>query len=218
MTEALPPAPDISEMVAVHQVLRSSLDAAPALVASTRNDPDRRALVSDYYANVLAFLEVHHEGEELLVFPRLAERAPSSVSLIERMTDQHHDIVGRLEASKTAVTVWSESGDVAAATAAETLVDLGRTLSVHLDQEEAEVLPLAGQYLSVEEWGELPGHAMANFSGDKVWLILGLIRENFTQPQRDTMLAHMPPPARTMWETMGEGAFAATMAEVRRTP
>ena len=50
----------------------------------------------------------------------------------------------------------------------------------HLDREEAEILPLAGEHLTVEEWGMLPGHSMGNFSGDKIWLIIGLIRENFT--------------------------------------
>ena len=61
------------------------------------------------------------------------------------------------------------------------------------------MLPLAAEHLSVEEWGALPGHGMADFDGDKIWLILGLIRERMTDDQRAAMMAHMPPPALEMW-------------------
>jgi hypothetical protein len=211
------PRPDTSDMTAVHQVFRSSLAAAPALVASSRGDEARRALIADYYANLLAFLEVHHDGEEQLVFPPLSERAPQSRDLVARMAAQHADVVRVLEDAKVAQAAWVREGDDAAVPAADALVTLADVLEVHLDEEEAEILPLAEEYLSMEEWGALPGHGMANFTGDKVWLILGLIRENFTAAQRDAMLEHMPPPARAMWETMGESSFAAMIADVRQT-
>jgi hypothetical protein len=204
-------------MAAVHQVFRSSLAAAPAFVASTRGNDARRALIADYYDNLLAFLEVHHHGEELLVFPYLTERAPQAQELITRMADQHQEVLGVLDQSRQALAEWSRRGDVAAVAAAESLVSLGSVLQLHLDEEEVEILPLAGEHLSIEEWGALPGHGMANFTGDKVWLILGLIRENFTPAQRDAMLEHMPPPARAMWEEMGESSFTTMIAEVRRT-
>ena len=82
--------------------------------------------------------------------------------------------------------------------------------------EEAEIVPLAGDHVTVEEWGMLPAHGFANFTGDKVWLILGLIRENFTDEQRAIMLAQMPPPAVEMWQSMGEASFDQMMAEVRQ--
>jgi Hemerythrin HHE cation binding domain len=210
--------PDTSDMTAVHQVFRSSLASAPELVASSRGDDARRAVIADYYANLLAFLEVHHQGEDQLVFPVLMERSPNSQALVSRMARQHRDVHTRLAESKEAVTLWSKGGDDEAADrAADTLAGLGEALTTHLDEEEAEILPLAGEYLSMEEWAALPGHGMANFNGDKVWLILGLIRENFTPVQRDDMLEHMPPPARDMWETMGESAYQAMITEVRQT-
>jgi hypothetical protein len=76
------------------------------------------------------------------------------------------------------------------------------------------VLPLCGENLSLEEWGALPGHALGSFTGDKVWLILGLIRDQMSQAQRDEMLAHMPPPAVDMWTSMGEQAYKNLVAEV----
>lgn len=217
MTERGAPQPDTSDMAAVHQVFRTALASAPALVASTRGDEARRALIADYYANLLAFLEVHHEGEEMLVFSYLTQRAPQCQELVSRMGSQHAEAMAMLEEAEAALTVWFERGDEAAVKAADALVSLGVVLQDHLDEEEAEVLPLAGEFLSLEEWGALPGHGMANFSGDKIWLILGLIRENFTPAQRHAMLENMPPPARAMWETVGEAAFGELIAQVRQT-
>jgi len=217
MTDLELPRPDTGDMVAVHQVFRSSLASAPALVGSARGEDARRALIADYFANILAFLEVHHEGEEQLVFPLLTERAPQCQALLARMATQHTDVVGTLDETKDVLTRWSKEGDDAADDTARSLQALGAALSTHLDEEEAEILPLAQEYLSLEEWGALPGHGMANFTGDKVWLILGLIRENFTPQQSAAMLEHMPLPALAMWQTMGESAFEAMIADVRQT-
>ena len=61
----------------------------------------------------------------------------------------------------------------------------------------------------------MPSRArLAGYQGDKVWLILGLIRQRMTQGQRGAMLAHMPPPARDMWTSFGEHAFNDYSAQV----
>jgi len=206
---------DTSDMLAVHQVFRSSFDAAPELFGSVDGDAGRRELVTDYYANVLAFLEVHHQAEDALVFPLVAERAPEQAPLIERMRRQHDQVVALLETAHDRLTSWSDGGDGSEVVAA--LGSLGDDLGPHLDDEEEHLLPVAGRHLSAEEWGALPGHGMAHFTGDKVWLILGLIREGMTDTQRREMLASMPPPAVEMWQSMGEAAFTEMIAEVRRT-
>ena len=112
-----------------------------------------------------------------------------------------------LEEAQTLLQAWP-TGDAAAQRAAQDgLEALHAQLVDHLDQEEAKVLPLAAEHLSAAEWGALPGHGMANFHGDKIWLILGLIRERMTDTQRAAMLEHLPPPALDMWSGFGEQAF-----------
>jgi iron-sulfur cluster repair protein YtfE (RIC family) len=212
-----PVRPDTSEMAAVHKVFRSSLNSAPHFIASTTGDDARRALVADYYANVLSFLEVHHDGEEELLFPLLAERAPEHKDRIDLALSQHHKALDALATSRVALAAWHENGDSEAADLERSLDALDGVLSAHLDMEESEIVPLAGDHVTVEEWGMLPAHGFANFKGDKIWLILGLIRENFTDEQRAVMLAHMPPPAVQMWETMGEASFDQMIGEVRQT-
>jgi iron-sulfur cluster repair protein YtfE (RIC family) len=202
------PRPDTTDMYAVHGVFRDALGAAPTLVGGIApDDAERVALIANYYENVLSFLESHHDGEEHLVFPLLRERCPENDALIGHMNDQHHEALALLQETRAALAAWP-GGDAAAQAAAQERLDaLGSHLCEHLDEEEAKVLPLAAQYLSMEEWGALPGHGMANFHGDKIWLILGLIRERQTDQQRAAMVAHMPPPALDMWTGFGEQAF-----------
>ena len=217
MTQSSAARPDVSDMPAVHKVFRTSLAQGPELVSSAAGNDARRALIADYYGNVMAFLESHHHGEEEIVFPLLIERAPAQKAIVEKGETEHASVVGLMDAVKNNLSAWNAGGDSNSADVVRSLEALNAGLIPHLDYEEDEILPLAESNMTVEEWGELPGHAMGSFQGDKIWLIMGLIRENFSQSQRDQMLARMPPPAVQMWETMGESSYKTMIAEVRQT-
>jgi hypothetical protein len=208
---------DTSDMAAVHRVFRSSLASAPDFVASAAGSDERRALIASYYVNLIAFLEAHHEGEEILVFPLLSERAVDDRAMVVETTRQHAEVVGLMESVRSSMGEWESAGDAKAEAAVASLRSLDAVLIPHLDDEESIIVPLASRHLTPQEWGQLPGHAMGTFGGDKIWLIIGLIRENFTEAQRAMMLEKMPPPARQMWESMGETAFTSLIAQVRQT-
>jgi hypothetical protein len=212
------PRPDTTDMLAVHHVFRDSLAEAPELVGAVAGgDTGRAAVVGTYYDNVLKFLHVHHEGEDDLVWPPLLERAVERAELVQRIAAQHGDVVDLVARAEAALTGWTAAPDAASGAALVTaLGDLRTELVLHLDEEEQHVLPLAAEHLSVEEWGGLPAHGMSHFAGDKLWLILGLLRAHMSQQQRDEMLAHMPPPAAQFWTNVGEGLYTGFMTELRR--
>jgi len=212
---AIPPA-DTSDMAPVHKVFRESLASATQFVPSTAGDDARRAMIANYYANLIDFLRVHHDGEEALVFPLLIERAPAELAILDKAAADHRTVVNLMATVCDELEIWETKGDDGGQGVLDALRALQVTLIAHLDEEEAEAIPLAAAHMDAEEWGQLPGYAMGHFQGDKIWLIMGLIRENFTQQQRDTMLAHMPAPAREMWETMGERSFNELIAKVRQ--
>ena len=162
------------------------------------------------------FLEAHHEGEEVIVFPRLRERCPDEGALLDSLESEHEEALSLLGEARSSLAAWPGSGGDAAAQAAvvDSLEALRSQLVAHLDEEEARALPLCAENIVAEEWGQLPGHALAGYQGDKVWLILGFIRQRMTDEQRARMLAHMPPPARDMWTGFGENAFNELSAEV----
>ena len=211
------PRPDTSDMAAVHKVFRFAVASAPDLVGSAAGDDARRALIANYYDNVVAFLGAHHLGEDELVYPLLIERVPDQRAVLDLGERQHEDVLPLKDVVRASVESWRVQGDSQAPQVLRSMEALDTLLTPHLDYEEAEVVPLAAEYLTAEEWGALPGHALGTFDGDKIWLIMGLIRENFTQDQRDTMLEHLPPPALQMWETMGEASFGEKIAQVRQT-
>jgi hemerythrin-like domain-containing protein len=210
--------PDTTDMVAVHRVFRESLGIAPQLIGSVPGDDvERVAAVAGYYSEILAFLHVHHEGEDALLWPRLAQRCPADADLIRRIAGQHEGVLTALQTAETHLDAWrAEPTMDNAATLASALITLAVGLGAHLDEEERVILPLAADHLTSEEWGQLPAHAMQNFRGERIWLVMGLIREQMTDAQRAAMDAHMPPPVREFWVNAGEPQFARFIAEIRR--
>lgn len=207
--------PDTSEMVAMHRVFRDALGAADALITPVpAEDFARTATVANFYANVLALLAVHHQGEEELLLPLLRERCPDSLAEIDRVGSQHQGVEELLPAAQTALVAWTAGDDGSGPAAVTAMTDLDKALVEHLDAEEQQLLPLCAEHLTAAEWGALPAHGLANFSGDKIWLALGMIRDRMTQEQRDTMLAKMPPPAVEMWTGFGENAYRGLLAEL----
>ncbi len=203
---------DTSDMLAVHKVFRTGLNDAPRLLGSADG---RQDAVATYYANILALLEAHHGSEDVLVFPRLIERTPDRAARLRVIADQHTTVHGALGVAEGALGSWTAAPDDAnRAALLAVLAELDGLMTDHMDTEEAEVLPICAQHLSAEEWGELPGHGMASFKGDKPWLILGLIRTNMTPAQQKQMDAHLPPIASEMWTTFGEDAYRTLMAQL----
>ncbi|HEY1650706.1 MAG TPA: hemerythrin domain-containing protein [Acidimicrobiales bacterium] len=221
------PRPDVTDMYAVHGVFRDTLGAVPRLVGDiAAGDAARVDQVANYYDNILFFLESHHDGEEKIVFPRLRERCPQEEALLDSLESEHEAALSLLADARTSLAAWPGAdggvgrgggggGGAAAQTAVvDSLEALRAQLVAHLDEEETRALPLCAENILIEEWGQLPGHALAGYQGDKVWLILGLIRQRMTDSQRAAMLEHMPPPARDMWTGFGENAFNELSAEV----
>jgi hemerythrin-like domain-containing protein len=209
------PRPDVTEMYAVHGVFRDTLGAAPDLVGDVAaGDQGRVALIANYYENVLSFLASHHESEEQLVFPLLRERCPGQGTLLDRLAAQHEEAVKLMGQAEIALSAWPGGGAAEQSAAADALEALRTQVGAHLDEEEANGLTLCAENLSMAEWGALPGYGMAHFDGDKIWLILGLIRERMNEGQRAAMLEHMPPPALEMWTGFGEQAFKDLSTQV----
>jgi hypothetical protein len=211
---------DTSDMAAVHAVFRGAVDAAPKLIGEVADgDSSRAAVVASYYHNVLRLLDVHHQGEDLLVTPLLADRSSAEdAKRAQEIANQHNDVHAPLAEAEAAVDQWAKNPDSASrARAVEAVQQLGAILVPHLDVEEEFVVPLAALHLSAEEWGQLPQHGMQNFSGDNVWLVVGLIRESMTDEQRQAMLDSMPPPVSEAWRNVGQAEFEVCIAEIRTT-
>ncbi len=219
MTEmTMPPLADTSDMANLHQVFRDALDSAVPLIGSCDpDDGDHVEMVASYYDNVLRLLHAHHESEDVVMTPRLLERCtPEEAAEVQRVANQHESVLGGLETAERKLAAWRSAPSLDSATVASTaLVYLNTDLSAHLDDEERTVVPLAARYIYAPEWGEMPSHGMQHFTGDKLWLVLGLIREQMTPAQIADMDAHMPPPVADFWTGQGEAMFTEYVGKLR---
>lgn len=218
MTETAIHRTDTSDMLIPHGMFRSVLAGAGPIIASVDDgDAEHGAIVHSYLDNVLRFLEAHHDAEDAIIWPALADRCPSAAELLARMEAQHgatHDLGARAAGLLDA---WSASLDAETGQSLAGAVEsLRAEIDAHFLQEEAEILPLASAYMSPEEWGSLPGHAMGHFTGDKRWLILGLIFEQMTPERLAHTMTLLPPPSVEMWRTTGNAAFDDFVRRVRR--
>jgi hemerythrin-like domain-containing protein len=208
---------ETSDMIAVHQALLGSLDAAPDLVGKAWADPGQVEVVASFYDNVLEFLHVHHAGEDEMIYPLLEERCGHEKAVLERIDDQHKLLYEPMDAARATIAAWGTAPSADSGRAVvEAISTIDMTLRPHLREEEETVLPIASAWMSPEEWAQLPGHALPSFRGDKPWLALGLVREGLTPERRDAMLAGMPPPLQALWADEWGPAFDAFIAEVRR--
>ena len=99
----------------------------------------------------------HHEGEEEVVFPLLRDALPRGEALLDELAEQHEEAMALLATARQWLAAWPGGGDAVQLELVGALGSLRAHLVEHLDEEERRGLPLAAEYLSAEEWGQLPG-------------------------------------------------------------
>ena len=94
----------------VHRVFLWGYDEIPGLIRSAADgDTERSSIVGEALRNFDKLLHVHHDGEDELMYPKLAARAPAS-SVGARRTSPHrklnelptptHHASGRIDRSR----------------------------------------------------------------------------------------------------------------------
>ena len=104
----------------------------------------------------------HHRKESALLFPMLRQRAPQAVALLDRLDADHaqgEHAIRTLEHALTAFELMGQSRRGDFELAVRRYVDFYLT---HMRVEEQEVLPLAEQLLTAEDWVELDTAFAAN--------------------------------------------------------
>jgi hemerythrin-like domain-containing protein len=208
---------DTSDMIAIHDTIRRAIRDAPGQIKAVGDgDTQRARRVAEYLTEVFWLLQVHHEGEDELLYPLLEERLPQHKELFSRMEAQHASVCTGLDRAARATEKFGASGSAAdGRVAADACESLLAPISEHLLDEEVNVLKLASRVISPPEWGALPSHALSQYRGDRVWLPFGLALEPMSHQMRDNLLSHLPPPVLAMWTDGGSDAFAEEMAAIR---
>ena len=208
---------DTSDMLTIHALFRRAFTDAPVLVRGvTDGDTARMLPVADHVREVAAALHHHHEGEDLLLWDTLEQRAPACALHVGLMRSQHAATAAQLERLESLMDAWEESAGAAERDAVAALLDDVRdTLLAHLGDEETQILPTASTVMSQREWSLLHEHGMASVPKDRLFLQLGWILEVVPADERAGWLrTNLPAPARLLWRLVGRRQFAAHRARV----
>jgi hemerythrin-like domain-containing protein len=198
--------PDTQEMVIVHRVFRREFRLMPQMVRATpAGDLARAELVAAHVSELTTALHHHHQGEDELLWPPLLERVTPRAELLQRMKAEHAHVATLITEAERLVGDWRVSAAIDLRDQlADCLEQLSTALDAHLAEEEAEVLPLAAEHLSLQEWAALGERGMASIPKNRLLVFLGYILEEASPEERASFLHHVPLPGRVAYRLIGQ--------------
>lgn len=208
---------DVRDMYVVHKVFRREFALIPRLIRAVAPGNIRRAaVVAEHARLVLAGLDIHHTGEDALLWPKLLERdAPDSV-LIHRMEAQHHRVEELIAELSDALPRWeAEARPAVSEELASTFDELRVALLEHLDDEEEHILPIAARCVTQEEWNGLGEHGMKKVEKSQLPILFGAMLEEATPDEKKLMLTLVPPPVRLLVRTVFAWQYRRYITKVR---
>lgn len=197
--EAAPPAPlpsVVAEFGLVHAAMRHSagllVRAADGLGPGSS---PRATKLAGFTSALLEFIHHHHSGEDEHWWPALVAHSAAAGTVLEPLTDDHHELDPLLDALRGHVTrLRAGTHDVDALR--RDAAALRAHLLEHLEAEEPVLFPLLAEHLpqaEAERLGRLMGKT-APRSG--LSYLLGAMNASATELEQQVILTKMPPPVR----------------------
>jgi Hemerythrin HHE cation binding domain len=209
--------PDTHEMIVVHRVFRRESAMMPRLVqALPDGNTERAALIAQHFRDCQLGLHIHHTGEDTYVWPLLLARVDLDAEMVLRMEPEHQALARSMDDVDRALSAWEAAPS--AATAGPVLAALctfSDVLHEHLTDEEANILPLIAQHLTVAEWAKLGEHFAQTAPANKRLFFLGAILEEADPEESAIMLGALPPPARLAWRVIGRRQYTRKITRIR---
>lgn len=205
----------------IHTALRREVRLAGPLVRGVAvGDLERATTVAAHLGVVLRMLHHHHENEDELVWPPLAERAvgeePGMVAL---MQEQHLALEHCLEQIASTMPRWSRGAGAAERDElAGALEALHAILDEHLEAEERMALPMAERVLTEEEWEAIGRHGEKAAKGREKLLVFGILVYEGDPATVAQMLSKAPLPVRTLLPRLALRRYRRHAAAIYGTP
>lgn len=215
--------PASASMRRIHRVFLWAYDEAPGLARSVAaGDTERSAYVADVFRNFDHFLHIHHEGEDLLMYPQLEQRAPACALHVAEMLEQHAEVKRQLDEIAPILERWSATADAELGEdLAQRYATLSATLKVHLRREVTEVTPAVEKVLTPEELEALANHGVDSIDKKVMLAYLGMILATNPPDERAEFIKEVPLSVRLVYRLVGKSLYRkqyATLFPGREVP
>ncbi|MFJ4850808.1 MULTISPECIES: hemerythrin domain-containing protein [unclassified Streptomyces] len=212
------PMADTRDMYMAHTALRREFILLPGLVRTVAPGDIRRTEVVGAHADLLCrILHTHHEGEDLLLWPKLVERGGAeAAAVVPTMEEQHHAIDTAHQEVTALLGGWRSTG-LRGAELAEALERLASVLLEHMALEEKEILPLAEQHVTAAEWHRLGEHGMTATPKKDLPLAFGMAMYEGDPEVVKAVLATAPLPVRLIVPALARRRYASHAKAVHGT-
>ncbi|MET8783841.1 hemerythrin domain-containing protein [Streptomyces sp. NPDC004589] len=212
------PMADVRDMYMAHAALRREFRLLPQLIRDVAPGNTARAEIVGAHAELVCrILHTHHEGEDLLLWPKLLQRGEEeAASIVPMMEEQHHSIDKAHAEATGLLPAWRSTGrgGEELAGAFETLLAV---LLAHMATEEKWVLPLAERHVTAAEWRQLGEHGMSATPKRDLPLAFGMAMYEGDPAVIKAVLAHAPLPVRLLVPVLGRRRYAAHARRVHGT-
>ena len=192
---------EVRDMAIVHKTFRRAFQESAQLVrANPTPSAQRVTFLADHIDFLIGVLHHHHESEDLLLYPLLAERAKEELAMVDEVGHQHVEVNGAITAVTESCAAWR--GAPSASTGEElaaSLEELNTVLQPHLDDEEQKVVPLAAVTLTQDEWIAMGDHSQNGIPKKMMPVAFGLLLEPLNDTDKAYMKGHLPAPVRLLF-------------------
>jgi hemerythrin-like domain-containing protein len=208
---------EVKDMAIVHKTFRRAFEESAELVrANPTPSAQRVTFLADHIDFVISVLHHHHESEDEMLYPLLAERAKDQMAMVNEVGHQHVEVNGAINAVTEACAAWrgapsANTGEQLAAA----LDNLNTVLQPHLDDEEQKVVPLAAVTLTQQEWTAMGEGAQAGIEKKMLPVAFGLLLEPLNDADKAYMKGHLPTPVRLLFPLLIQRPWNKYAKELR---
>lgn len=208
-------APRTEEMAVIHRIFRQGFPLVAGLVRRTPPTATARAeVIAAHLDFLLNGLHNHHTGEDENIWPRLLERAAPQADLIDRMEKQHEAVAERSSKMRTSLMAWRVA-PVNGEELATALDEFTHALVEHLDDEEANVVPLIRAHIEVDEWQRFGQETFEKFTNEEKLIATGTLEDVATPEEAAWFTGDLPLPIKLIWRQLGRRRYTRYIARVR---
>ncbi|WP_241680540.1 hemerythrin domain-containing protein [Pseudactinotalea suaedae] len=198
-------------MIDIHRTFKAGFGEAGTLVAGVRDgDAAHASVVAAHLNSLSAGLHSHHEYEDGSMWEPVTQRLPACALHVERMKEQHAEMLIFLNDLDSALPPWRASGRGAdAEPILRALSSINQCLAVHLPDEEKTVVPALAEAMTQKEMDAAGEHGRRSVPKGQAFPFLGMILAAQPDGGATWLRTHMPLPGRLAWRLIGQKQYQA---------